>query len=152
VTGRPVRVLAFLVALLVAGCDDAPPSSPSRALTLAFADPVLARLVAGDDAAAVYAVAEFDVVVGDPLGPGGVVRSVETRIVNRSRTTEVARNARPNSDFAYPNTAVPAGGSLTLPAGVVYPLPPPRDDVQVVVTVMLTDGRRVEQAARVVPG
>lgn len=77
------------------------------------------------------------------------VESVEARVVNQTRQTVIASNTRPNVDFPYPHTDVPANGSLTLEAGVVYhPLPPPRDEIRLVVLVTFHDGTSAHGQAR----
>jgi hypothetical protein len=95
-------------------------------------------------------VAEFPVTIGDAFGGGGVVESVETRIQNVSRGSLVAVNVRPNGEFGYPDTSVPANGRLVLQAGVVFDLPPPRDEIRAIVTVRLTDGRQAITSAPVI--
>ena len=76
------------------------------------------------DVGTLSAVAEFPVTVGDPDGSGGVVEEVRTTAVNRSRGISLGANVRPNSQFSYPTTSVPARGSLQLSAGLVITPPP----------------------------
>lgn len=60
---------------------------------------------------------------------------------------------RPNVNYSYRETRVPAGGALTLQAGLVYePLPPPRDEVYLVVIVTFRDGTSVRAETRLVTG
>ena len=129
--------------LALASCGGSPSAPSLPGLTLGVPATITGKYVACSTCDPPLVVsAEFPVVVGDPGGPGGTVRQVEVVAVDASRGTEVARNTRPNADFAYPVTAVPKAGSLTLAAGVVIsPAPPPRDSVNVTVTVRLTDGR-----------
>jgi hypothetical protein len=132
----------------MAACGgDAAPSRP--ALALSMASPVEGRADICGSCSDVPAtvVVETSVAVSDPSGPGGVVEALTTIVMNRSRALEVARNVRPNADFAFPATNVPAGGRLTLEAGVVAPLPPPRDEMAVTVHVRLTDGREASATA-----
>ena len=121
-------------------------------LTLAFTDPVAARLVTCSPCAdpTPRVVLEFPVTVADAAGPGGSVQSLEVRVTDRSRGSEVARNVRPNADFALPETSIAPRGSLILPAGLVFPPQPPRDELQVTVIVTLTDGRRAERSGAMV--
>jgi hypothetical protein len=155
---RRFTTLFCILALAVAACDDSMPIGPtpppaSAALTLTFSEPVSARLVACATCTLppfLSVVAEFPVTIGDPAGPGGAVQTVETRVVNRSRGSDAGTNTRPNADFTYPNTALPARGSLTLGAGLVFDMQPPRDELQVVVRVLLTDGRAAERTSAIV--
>jgi hypothetical protein len=92
---------------------------------------------------------EFPVTVADPDGAGGTVQEVRVTATNRSRGQVLAGGSRPNADFSYPDTTVPAGGRLTLMAGlVISPAPPPRDEVVVAVLVTLGDGRSALGSAR----
>lgn len=117
------------------------PSRPAIAVSLPAA--VEGRYVACATCAepTVTVVLEFPVTVSDPNGPGGTVERLTTILMNRTRAAEVGRNVRPNADYAFPSTALPAAGQLTLQAGLVVPPPPPRDDLAVTVQVRLTDGR-----------
>jgi hypothetical protein len=141
---RPVRTLAASAAILALVACGSSPAAPSRpGITLGMPSSVTGTYVScADCETPLVVVAEFAVAVGDPEGPGGTVQRVEVVAVDTSRGTELARNVRPNADVPYPVTALPAGGSLTLAAGVVIsPAPPPKDTVTVSVTVRLTDGR-----------
>jgi hypothetical protein len=97
-------------------------------------------------------VIEFPLTIADPTGPGGTLASVTLVVRNVSRAMEAGRNVRPNADFAYPVTTIPPRGSLSLAAGLVFPVTPPRDELEVVVSVALTDGRTVNRTARVAVG
>jgi hypothetical protein len=112
-------------------------------IALSTPDRVTARYATcGTCETEVTAVAEFAVTVSDRNGPGGTLASVETIATNTTRSSEIARNTRPNGDVGYPVTTVPKGGSLSVSAGVVMtPAPPPRDAITVTVAVRLTDGR-----------
>jgi hypothetical protein len=92
---------------------------------------------------AVTVVVEFAVTVRDPQGPGGTLAQLVTVVMNRSRGVELARNVRPNADYAFSSPDLAPHGQLVVEAGVVLAPPPPRDDVQVAVTARLTDGREV---------
>jgi hypothetical protein len=137
-------------ALLLAACACGSPTTPSSPLTLALTASVTGRIIVCTTCTMPpeqWIVAEFPVTLSDPRGPGGTLQSIETRVFNRTRgRTELGRNARPNADYQYADLAVPAGGSLTLPAGIVFhPLPPPRDELVVEVVATLTDGRSARQ-------
>lgn len=94
--------------------------------------------------------AEFPVTIADPGGPGGTLVSVTTVARNTSRGLDVGRNVRPNSDVGYPVTTLTPRGTLTVAAGLVFPMAPPRDTLQIVVTVVLTDGRHGSRASPLV--
>lgn len=93
--------------------------------------------------------AEFSVSVSDPFRRGGTLAAVETVVENRSRRLELGRNTRPNASVGYDDVTVPQGSALVLPAGIVFTMPPPRDEVVVTVTVRLTDGREGSASSRV---
>jgi len=82
--------------------------------------------------------ADFQVSVSDPTGRGGTVSSVDAVVRNMTRGGELGRNRIPNTTTGISNTVVPASGVLTIPMGIVFEIPPPRDDVQMTVTVTLT--------------
>lgn len=92
-------------------------------------------------------VIDVPVTISDPMGSGGVLAEVTLVALNRSRSLELARNTRPNDEYAFPDTSVPAGGQLVVRAGLVAPLPPPRDEISVTVHVRLTDGREASATA-----
>ena len=133
-------------------CDS--PARPYRAgVTLVVPATIQGRLVrcATCDGGTLSVVAEFPVTVGDQDGSGGVVEEVRTTAVNRSRGISLGASVRPNAQFSYPMTSVPARGSLQLSAGlVITPPPPPRDEVSVTVSVRLTDGRTSTASAPLV--
>lgn len=151
---RAIRIVVVLTGLFVAAGCEGPrrTTSPTPHLTLTFIDPVSARMVACQSCAppTTHLVSEFTVTVGDPAGPGGSVETVTTVVRNTSRGLDVGRNVRPNRDFAYPSTMLPPRGSLTLEAGIVIDPPPPRDALEISVSVRLTDGRTVSRASRLV--
>jgi hypothetical protein len=143
VTSLARITLTILLLAAVAACGNA--TGPSEALAVTFAVPVAARRVACPACTVEpreWAVAEFPVTIADASNRGGTVASVEARVTNRSRGIELGRGVRPNSDYAYPDTRLPAGGALVAEAGVVFfPVPPAGDDVWIDVIVTLTDGR-----------
>lgn len=76
--------------------------------------------------------------------------TVDAIVVNQTRGAVLATNRRPNTDVVYVDTEVPPSGSLTLEAGTVYPMPPPGDDIRLLVVVTMADGTKVQQQARLV--
>ena len=144
---RSVAAVAALGLAIVAGCSsEAKPTPPPIAVSLA--SPVEGRVVSCASCSGVPTlVIEVPVTVGDPMGSGGVLAEVTLVALNRSRGGELARNTRPNGQYAFPDTSVPAGGQLVVLAGLVAPLPPPRDEISVTVHVRLTDGREGSAAA-----
>ena len=145
---RPL--LAALAMALGAACTG--DAGPSRAvLELSMSSTVEGRLVACETCEdGPVVVVEVPATLSDPSGPGGVVARVTAVVVNRSRSVEVARNVRPNADQGLIATTLPASGQRVVQAGVVAPLPPPRDDLAVTVSVALTDGREATATARLV--
>ncbi len=145
------RWLACALALVGAACGDGRPAAPSTpALALALPATVEGRAVNCPACAepSTTVVVEFPVVLGDPSGPGGTLSRVSTRIVNRSRALDVAENVRPNAAAGLGPAALPPGGRITVEAGVVFgPPPPPRDEMAVVVSVQLSDGRHASGSA-----
>jgi hypothetical protein len=148
---RPVAPLlvSVMVALGAACAGDAAPSRPS--LVLSMASTVDGRLVTCESCqSGPIVVVDVPVTLSDPGGPGGVVAQVTALVMNRSRSLEVARNVRPNADEGLAAADLPPRGQLRLQAGVVAPLPPPRDELAVTVSVTLTDGRQATASARLV--
>ena len=92
-------------------------------------------------------VVTFNVTVSDAAGPGGTVATLEARVMDTSRGTEVGRNTRPNGDVGLTPSALPAGGHVTIDAGIGFPPPPPRDALTLTVTARLTDGREASASA-----
>jgi hypothetical protein len=141
-----------IVSLLTLACDS--PARPDGAgLSVVIPSTIQGRLVSCPtcDGGTLSVAAEFPVTVGDPDGSGGVVEQVRTTVVNRSRGISLGANVRPNPQFSYPTTSVPARASLELSAGlVITPPPPPRDEVSVTVFVQLTDGRTATASAPLV--
>ena len=95
-------------------------------------------------------VVQFAVTVVDASGPGGTVATLDTRVINQSRGTEIAHNVRPNGDVGLSASAVPAGGQVTVDSGIGFPAPPPRDSLTVTVTIRMTDGREASASAALV--
>ena len=148
-----MRCAVWIVAagLVLCGCGEHAPPTPSAAgITLRVPNPIAGRYAPCPACPEPdpSVVSEFTVVVGDPAGPGGTVASLEVRVFNRSRDTELARNTRPNTSVGLPDSTIPPAGELQLQAGIALPPPPPRDEVVVTVVVTLTDGR---QTSRTVP-
>jgi hypothetical protein len=84
---------------------------------------------------------EFDVSVGAASGSGGTRATVEAVVRNASRGGELGRNIRPNADQGLDVRTLPASGTVIVPMGVVFDVPPPRDQGELTVTVTATDGR-----------
>jgi hypothetical protein len=136
------RRLALAVLLTAAaGCGSEQPSPP--AVRLALPTRAEGRLVtcATCEEPSTTVVIEFTVGVRDPDGPGGTIERLETIVTNRSRASEIGRNVRPNADYTFDDSHVPAGGQVAVQAGIVISLPPPRDEIVVTVLVRLADGR-----------
>ena len=147
--GRRWRLAVTAALASGAGCGS--PAQPTRPpITLTVPAIVTGRYVTCDTCeVGLWISLEFPVTVGDPDGSGGTVQEVRVTATNRSRGQVLGGSSRPNADFAYPDTTVPAGGTLTLMAGlVISPAPPPRDEVVVGVLVTLGDGRSALGSAR----
>jgi hypothetical protein len=145
--------VALAAALLcgLTGCsDEVAPSPPPISLTLP--SPAEGRLVACMTCPepSTTLVIELPVTVRDQSGPGGTVERLTTILTNRSRDIEIGRNVRPNSSYAFPSSALPAGGQLVLQAGLTTAPPPPRDELILTVHVRLTDGREAQASAPLV--
>lgn len=149
---RIFRLLLLTVALAVPGCGGSTPTEPEApSLALLLPQSVQARIVACDTCPdPIIVTAEFTVAVQSLDSRGGTVASVETTVVNQSRSVMMVRNVRPNSDFGYPDTSLPPGGRLELAAGAAFSLPPPRDEIVVRVLVRMSDGREASATAPVV--
>jgi hypothetical protein len=145
-----MRLLAGLLLTTSWACGGEGPEPTPPPLTLVLPATVEGRLVACGTCAdpTPRVVAEFPVGVSDAQGPGGSIDRLETIVMNRSRGLEVGRNVRPNADYAFPDSTVPARGQLVVQAGIVFGPPPPRDEIVVTVRVHLTDDR---QASSTVP-
>jgi hypothetical protein len=145
--GRSVAAAAALGVAILSGCSsEAKPTPPPIAVSLA--SPVEGRVVSCASCPDVPTlVIDVPVTISDPMGTGGVLAEVTLVALNRSRGGELARNTRPNAEYAFPDASVPAGGQLVVRAGLVAPLPPPRDEISVTVLVRLTDGREASAAA-----
>ena len=150
VRSRALRRLAAALAIVTLGasCGDSS-SGPSPApilLTLPTAiEGHYSTCQTCTDPVAV--IVTFPVTVSDASGPGGTIATLDTRVMDTSRGTEVARNTRPNGDVGLSPSALPAGGQVTIDAAIGFPPPPPRDALMVVATARLTDGRSASASA-----
>jgi hypothetical protein len=138
--------------LAVAACGSSP-AAPSSPLTVSIADPLTARTVVCSSCSEppfIWAVAEFEVRVTDASGQGGTIAFVEAVVHDRTRAVELGRGRRPNAEAGLDVSVIPAGGAVTTPMGVRLDLPPPRDDVQITISVALTSGRTATATARLV--
>ena len=134
--------------MTMAGCGDHSTSPTPPPLSLILPAQIEGHFSAcGTCADPLTVVVEFAVTVVDATGPGGTLATLETRVLNSSRGVEVARNVRPNADVGLSPSAVPAGGRVTVEAGIVFPPPPPRDTLTVVAVARLTDGRETSASA-----
>ena len=147
---RKAEVLVGVAMLAMAACADRVTTPSLAALAIEMPATITAQVQQCATCSPAFpAVAEFPVTITDASGRGGTVESVETRIQNVSRNMLGALNLRPNRDIGYTDTVVPAAGRLVLQAGVVFSVPPPRDEVWAIVTVRMTDGRLVFKSAPV---
>jgi hypothetical protein len=151
---RGSAVIATSCLVIAAACGGSPARPSLPGITLSMPDSITARYVTCSGCETeVTAVAEFEITVSDPDGPGGTLQSVQTVATDTTRSAEVGRNTRPNRDVAYPETAIPKGGALTVPAGIVMnPAPPPRDAISLTVSARLSDGRTTTRTVPVVVG
>jgi hypothetical protein len=148
---RPLRSVILLHALALVACAGGPTGPLVRGATLLLPAQVAGTIVRCDFCTdpAIWAVVEAPVTITNVGNRGLRVASVEARVVNHTRLSVIASNTRPNVDISYPDTDVPANGSLTLEAAVVYhPLPPPRDEIWLVVIVSFEDGTSADARAR----
>ena len=141
------RLLLACLAATSVGCGDGAASRPSLPpLSLILPAAVEGRYTnCATCAEPVTVVVGLAVTVVDANGPGGTVATLETRVVNNSRGVEVARNVRPNAVAGLSPSALPAGGRVTIETGLVFPPPPPRDALSLVVVATLTDGREATE-------
>lgn len=138
-SGRIAVAVVMASAVVLGACRVTGPTPLAPNLLLDFEEPVIARFVS---ATGVF-IAEFPVTVSDPHGQGGRLALVEAVVFNRSRGSVVGSNRRPNVSHPFAEADVPAGGSLTVAAGVGFEPPPPRDELVITVRVRLTDDREV---------
>jgi hypothetical protein len=62
----------------------------------------------------------------------------------------LGQNRVPNASVGLANSSLPAAGTLMLGAGVTFDIPPAAsDELQLTVTVTLTDGRTASATSRV---
>jgi hypothetical protein len=145
VTRARATLAAVAQTLVLAACGSGP-TSPNAGITLVLPDGITGRIVtcATCTDPTVWAVVEQDVSIVNQSTRDRDVATVEARAFNHTRGTLISTNTRPNVDDSYSDTRVPAGGTLTLQAGLVYhPLPPPRDEVHLIVVVTFRDGTSV---------
>lgn len=142
----------ILLAATLAGCSASPVAPDPAAIALTIASEVTGRVVPCEscELPAVTAVATTNITLSNRGTISQRVAAVDTIVMNQTRRTVVAANRRPNADVALGDVEVPAHGWLTLEAGVVYPVPPPRDDIRLLVIVTMGDGTRVQQQARLI--
>jgi hypothetical protein len=94
--------------------------------------------------------ADVSVGITDPTGRGGTIASVDAVVRNVTRKTELGKNRLPNAGVGLVNASVPASGMLTVVIGVTFDNPAAAsDELQITVTVTLTDGRTAAATSRV---
>lgn len=146
---------ALLLSAVLPGCDDNP-NAPNAGITIVLPVSVTGTIVTCQTCTTeptVWAVAETNITIINGSGRMLDVDTVEARAFNQTRNTLIRANTRPNVDHPYSETFVAISGSLTLAAGVVYfPLPPPGDDVRLVVVVTFRDGTSARGEARLITG
>ena len=146
------RLVVAGVLAVTAACGDRPAPGPSLPpLSIAVPAQVeghLTTCTTCSDGPTV--VVQFAVTVVDATGPGGTLDTLDTRVINQSRGTEIAHNVRPNGDVGLSASAVPAGGQVSVDSGIGFPAPPPRDSLAVTVTIRMTDGREASASAALV--
>jgi len=143
--------MAVLLMMSTAACADSPPS-PSIQLTVSLPAGVPSRTVTCGTCTQPpfsWQTAEFSIDVADPSGRGGTVSSVEAVVRSVTRGVDLGSNRIPNASVGLPNASLNGSGTLTVPMGITFDIPPPRDDVQMTVTVTLTDGRRATATTRI---
>lgn len=141
----------MLQALLLTACGGSPLTPQTPPISLTLPPQVTGTVVRCETCGAptTWGTATASIVITNHSDRDRVTATVETTVVNRSRATVLGRNTRPNPDAPYPETRVPANGSLTLDAAVVYePLPPPRDEIWFVVLVTFDNGASVRSETR----
>ena len=152
VRGTPGLVLLSFV---VAACGSGP-AAPNAGVALVLPDGVTGRIVTCTTCTtepSAWGVVEQDVTIVNRSTRDRDVATVEARAFNSTRGALISANTRPNVNHSYPDTRVPAGGALTLQAGLVYePLPPPGDEVHLVVIVTFRDGTSVRAETRLFTG
>jgi len=143
--GRLVVALGLTVIAACGGSDNGPSPAP---LVLTLPPAIEGHYSTCQTCAdPVAVIVNFSVTVSDANGPGGTIVALEMRVMDTSRGTEVARNTRPNGEVGLSPSALPAGGQVTIDAGIGFPPPPPRDALLVVATARLTDGRSASASA-----
>lgn len=141
-----------LAALVLAACGGGPTAPASPGVTLALPGQVTGTVVTcATCTPAISAFAETTVIITNQGDRDRRVATLEARVLNRSRSSIVATNTRPNKDAPLGDTYLSRNGSLALEAGVVYmPLPPPRDEIWFVVVVTFEDGGTIEGRSRLI--
>jgi hypothetical protein len=140
----------FVVMAMACGESNAP-QAPSAQLAASLPPTVSSRLVTCNTCIQPpfsWQTADFTVVVSDPSGRGGTVALVEAVVRDVSLGVDLGSNRIPNGNVGLPNGVVPNSGTLAVPMGITFDIPPPQDDVRMTVTVTLTDGRRASATAR----
>jgi hypothetical protein len=146
--------MAGLFAVMAIACGGSSMTpAPSPQLTASLPSTVSSRLVTCNTCTVPpfsWQPADFTVAVSDPTGRGGTVASVDAVVRNLTRVTMLGQNRVPNASVGLANSSLPAAGTLMLGAGVTFDIPPAAsDELQLTVTVTLTDGRTASATSRV---
>ena len=145
----------LLVTTWFASCDRENPVTASQEIGLTLPAIVQAQIVNCLTCATEpkqWISAEFPVTLTNVSNSAAPIASITVVVSNRTRgNAEIGRNVRPNADRPIVDPPVPANAQATVQAAVVYfPIPPPRDEIVVTVTVAFTDGRRATETAPIV--
>ena len=149
------QATAALSIVMVVACGGSTPPSPSALLTASLPPTVSSRTVTCTTCQqSPFSWQTTDVSVGitDPTGRGGTVASVDVVVRNVTRRIDLGQNRIPNASVGLDNASVPGSGTLTVGIGVTFDNPAAAsDELQVSVTVTLTDGRTASATSRVAP-
>jgi hypothetical protein len=129
-----VLISSLLVALplLACGGDDSP--SRAAAITLSVTGPITATEGSSVDCAV------FPVQLTNPGDESGRLDALETTVIRTDDSTELATNRRPNETFVFPESDIPAAGTLEAEAAVCWPPEPAGTGLAVRVRAELSPG------------
>jgi hypothetical protein len=147
----PAGAVVILPLVLGLGaCGGSPTAPASSGVTLTLPAQMTATVVTcATCTPAIWAFAETTITLTNRGDRDRRVTTVEARVLNKSRSTVLATNVRPNEDATYPDRFLPRNAALSLEAAVAYrPLPPPRDEIWFVVVVTFEDGGTLDNQSR----